>query len=96
MLTTFSRRILQAGLISSFAAANVCYVNKNNNAGLLSNGVNICKAPNFFSVMASGNPSNPSKASTIYEFSAVDIDGNDVSLEKYRGHVCIIVNVASK
>jgi len=25
-----------------------------------------------------------------------DIDGNEVSLEKYRGHVCIIVNVASK
>ena len=25
-----------------------------------------------------------------------DIDGNEISLEKYRGHVCIIVNVASK
>lgn len=36
------------------------------------------------------------KASSIYEFTATDIDGNDVSLEKYRGHVCIIVNVASK
>jgi len=34
--------------------------------------------------------------STIYEFSANDIDGNEVSLEKYRGHVCVIVNVASK
>lgn len=34
--------------------------------------------------------------STIYEFSAKDIDGNEVSLDKYRGHVCIIVNVASK
>jgi len=34
--------------------------------------------------------------SNIYEFSAVDIDGNEVSLEKYEGHVCIIVNVASK
>jgi len=34
--------------------------------------------------------------STIYEFTATDIDGNEVSLEKYRGHVCIIVNVASK
>ncbi|KAE8631797.1 hypothetical protein XENTR_v10001301 [Xenopus tropicalis] len=31
-------------------------------------------------------------AKTIYEFSAVDIDGNEVSLEKYRGYVCIIVN----
>uniref|UniRef100_A0A3B3UD84 phospholipid-hydroperoxide glutathione peroxidase n=1 Tax=Poecilia latipinna TaxID=48699 RepID=A0A3B3UD84_9TELE len=31
-------------------------------------------------------------AKSIYEFSATDIDGNEVSLEKYRGHVCIIVN----
>ncbi|PWA25342.1 hypothetical protein CCH79_00005173 [Gambusia affinis] len=35
-------------------------------------------------------------AKSIYEFSAKDIDGNEVSLEKYKGHVCIIVNVASK
>ena len=36
-----------------------------------------------------------SKATTIYDFHARDIHGNDVSLDKYRGHVCIIVNVAS-
>lgn len=36
-----------------------------------------------------------SKATSIYDFHALDIHGNDVSLEKYRGHVCIIVNVAS-
>lgn len=35
-------------------------------------------------------------AKSIYEFSAVDIDGNEVSLEKYRGNVVIITNVASK
>jgi len=40
--------------------------------------------------------SDPKKAGSIYEFSATDIDGNQVSLEKYKGHVCIIVNVASK
>lgn len=34
--------------------------------------------------------------SSIYDFTAKDIDGNDVSLSKYAGHVCIIVNVASK
>jgi len=39
---------------------------------------------------------NWKNASSIYEFNALDIDGNDVSLEKYRGHVCIIVNVATK
>ncbi|KAJ8274047.1 hypothetical protein COCON_G00086720 [Conger conger] len=35
-------------------------------------------------------------AKSIYEFSAKDIDGNEVSLETYRGHVCIITNLASK
>ncbi|RWS07248.1 glutathione peroxidase-like isoform X2, partial [Dinothrombium tinctorium] len=31
----------------------------------------------------------------IYDFSAKDIDGNEVSLDKYRGNVVLIVNVAS-
>lgn len=35
-------------------------------------------------------------ATSIYDFSAIDIDGNEVSLEKYRGNVVIITNVASK
>lgn len=35
-------------------------------------------------------------AKSIYEFRATDIDGNEVSLEKYKGCVCIITNVASK
>jgi len=35
-------------------------------------------------------------AKSIYEFTAKDIDGNEESLEKYRGFVCIITNVASK
>jgi len=50
-----------------------------------------------FSVMASeaGNP-DPAKAANIYGFSALDIDGNQVSMEKYRGHVCVVVNVASQ
>lgn len=36
------------------------------------------------------------KAASIYEFSAKDIDGNEVSLEKYKGHVVLILNCASK
>lgn len=35
-------------------------------------------------------------ATSIYNFTATDIDGNLVSLEKYRGNVVIITNVASK
>ncbi|RZC00577.1 phospholipid hydroperoxide glutathione peroxidase, partial [Asbolus verrucosus] len=42
------------------------------------------------------NPENPKAAKSIYEFSAKDIKGNEVSLEKYKDHVCIIVNVASQ
>jgi len=35
-------------------------------------------------------------AHSIFEFEAKDIDGNVVSLERYRGHVTLIVNVASQ
>ncbi|XP_015598009.1 probable phospholipid hydroperoxide glutathione peroxidase [Cephus cinctus] len=35
------------------------------------------------------------RATSIYDFHAKDIHGNNVSLEKYQGHVAIIVNVAS-
>jgi len=42
------------------------------------------------------NPENYKEAKSIYYFSARDIKGNEVSLEKYKGHVCIIVNVASQ
>lgn len=34
-------------------------------------------------------------ATSIYDFHARDIHGNDVDLSKYQGHVLIIVNVAS-
>ncbi|KAF5278809.1 hypothetical protein FQR65_LT03496 [Abscondita terminalis] len=37
-----------------------------------------------------------SNAKSIYDFKANDIDGKEVSLDKYRGHVSIIVNVASE
>jgi len=32
----------------------------------------------------------------IYQFSAKDIDGQEVELSKYAGKVCVVVNVASK
>lgn len=35
-------------------------------------------------------------ATSIFEFSAVNIDKKIVSLDKYRGHVTLIVNVASQ
>lgn len=42
------------------------------------------------------NPENYKEAKSIYEFSAKNITGEDIPLEKYRGHVAIIVNVASQ
>ena len=34
-------------------------------------------------------------AQTIYEFKVKDIDGNEVGLDKYKGHPLLVVNVAS-
>jgi len=34
--------------------------------------------------------------SPFYDFKAIDIDGVEQSLSQYAGHVCIVVNVASK
>ncbi|KAL3285416.1 hypothetical protein HHI36_019518 [Cryptolaemus montrouzieri] len=42
------------------------------------------------------NPINILEVKSIYEFVAKDIYGVNVPLKKYRGHVCIITNVASK
>lgn len=39
---------------------------------------------------------NYKEAQSIYDFTVKDIKGQEISLEKYRGHVCIIVNVASQ
>jgi glutathione peroxidase len=36
------------------------------------------------------------QATAVYDFTVKDNDGNDVSLEKYRGQVLLIVNIASK
>lgn len=41
------------------------------------------------------NP-DPKTATSILGFEALDIDGNVVQLNKYKGFVTYIVNVASK
>lgn len=48
--------------------------------------------------MASSTPENPDykTATSIYDFTVNDIKGNPVKLDKYKGHVAIIVNVASQ
>lgn len=45
-----------------------------------------------------GSNSTPSTsgAKTLYAFEAKDIDGKDVKLDRYKGKVALVVNVASK
>uniref|UniRef100_A0AAZ1XKH7 phospholipid-hydroperoxide glutathione peroxidase n=1 Tax=Oreochromis aureus TaxID=47969 RepID=A0AAZ1XKH7_OREAU len=50
----------------------------------------------FFTSVQCAQVGDWRSAKSIYEFSAKDIDGNEVSLEKYRGYVCIIVNVLAE
>ncbi|XP_023024475.2 uncharacterized protein [Leptinotarsa decemlineata] len=63
---------------------------------------NFCPSDNSFDSVdssctsAMANPIDFKNAKSIYEFTANDIKGEPVSLEKYKGHVCIIVNVASQ
>lgn len=42
------------------------------------------------------SPKEPVEASSIYDFTLKDIDGNDVNLGKYKGNVLLIVNTASR
>jgi len=46
--------------------------------------------------MASSNTVDYKNANSIYDFTVKDTYGNDVSLEKYRGYVVLIVNIASQ
>jgi glutathione peroxidase len=42
------------------------------------------------------SPASPSSVGTIYDFTVADIEGEDVPLERFRGKVLLVVNVASK
>lgn len=42
------------------------------------------------------NNPDPKTATSVLQFNAIDIDGNAVALEKYRGFVLYVVNVASE
>ncbi|XP_035899341.1 glutathione peroxidase-like [Anopheles stephensi] len=40
--------------------------------------------------------SAPEKAKSIFEFTVTDLNGNEVSLDRYQGTVCLIVNFSTK
>lgn len=46
--------------------------------------------------MAEANNPDYKSATSIHEFTVKNIKGEDVKLDVYKGHVCIIVNVASQ
>lgn len=47
-------------------------------------------------VVIDTNTSSGSTKTSVYTFSAINIDGQETSLEKYRGDVLLIVNTASQ
>ena len=46
--------------------------------------------------VANDSAEGESSAKSVYDFTVKDIEGDDVSLSKYKGSVLLIVNVASK
>ncbi len=40
--------------------------------------------------------SRPEAQQSFHDFKVKDIDGEEVSLAKYKGEVCLVVNMASK
>ena len=40
--------------------------------------------------------SGKSDAASFYDLTVTDIDGQEVRLARYRGQVCLVVNVASR
>lgn len=46
--------------------------------------------------MATESTSDYKSASSVYDFTVKDGQGEDISLEKYRGKVLLVVNIASK
>lgn len=59
-------------------------------------GVALAAAAYSFGLILNPSPAEPPKERSMYEFTLKDIDGNDVKLEKYKGQVVMLVNVASK
>ncbi len=49
-----------------------------------------------FSFVTDAAPNVAPKAKTVLDFTMKDIDGKDVKLNKYKGNVLLMVNVASK
>lgn len=47
-------------------------------------------------VVINSSTSNSSNKKSVYEYSALNIEGKDTSLEKYKGDVLLIVNTASQ
>lgn len=46
--------------------------------------------------MAAEDKTDPRKATSLYEFTTRDTFGNVVNMDKYKGYVVLIVNIASK
>jgi len=80
--------------LMAFAAVGMATACEPGGGGGGRSGGGSCSAANPF--MVDPNLCDPTKAENVYAFRARDIDGNMVELDKYRGHVMVVVNVASE
>ncbi|KOB75897.1 Glutathione peroxidase, partial [Operophtera brumata] len=66
-------------------------------APIFTNGICLTRAQLSTVKMATdGNNPDYKKATTMHEFTVKNIKGEEVKLDVYKGHVCIVVNVASQ
>lgn len=75
---------------------NLQHVTKSLSSRSLYNSLRIVSFPVAASCALFSTAMAQASSSSIFQFHVNDIDGNEVSLDKYQGYVTLIVNVASK
>lgn len=75
---------------------NLLHATKSLSSHSLYNSLRLVSFPVVASCALFGTAMAQAPSSSIFQFRVKDIDGNEVSLDKYKGYVTLIVNVASK
>lgn len=55
----------------------------------------LCALVAILTYVSAENPQDYTKANSVYDFTVKSIKGENVTLDKYKGKVLLIVNVAS-
>jgi hypothetical protein len=109
VLSRKSKGIVQQRLNHHFSFNNTCLHKGNLNSRFVSEGeltsknkqglllMSCCKSSSVHTMDGEKDMnSNWKQAKSVYDFDFVDIDGNQQSMEMFKGHPLIVVNVASK